>query len=271
MAEFKIRTIEEIYQQLLADKSTFETLDGLEITPSKSADWELWLEDVASATYVTDIASNVAITDIQNLFNNQILYTPGWYIQTAKEFQYPGSITKDPITNRYRYETIDTSKQIISSCTTKESANKVKLKVRSKNNAGILLEDEKISFESYINKVKELGQQIEVINLAPDQVTLNMTILYKGDLSLADVKIEVENTINNYIVNLNFDSAFYTNQLIDALQKLSSVVDPRLDSASALNSNNINIPFTYEYESMAGYMIINTLTPLANTINYIAR
>lgn len=282
MANFKIRTVDEIFQELLTEKTTLTALNGLvttvtdenslitELDAGKVPDWVLWLYNMAVSTNLTDIATFSGVTEIEDTINNQIVPTSNWYIKKALEFQNGDSLIIDPITYQVTYATINPANLIIASCTTLEFANRLILKVR-RLSTDIFNVGEQTAFEGYMNKIKAAGTQIEVHNYAADELTLNMTIIYEGNKRASTTKSLVEAAINNYIVNLAFDSKFYTTQLVDVLQLVDGVIDPRFDSASALDSLAVTTAFTHEYTSNAGYMAINVATPLSTTITYIPK
>jgi len=279
---FTVRTIDQIFQELLLEKQTLSSLNSLvsggitdenslitALETGKVPDWILWLYNYAVATNLTDIASLSAITEIETILSNEKIPTANWYIMKAKEFQYGDFVMVDPTTYNVGYETIDTAKQIISSCTIQD-ANKLIMKVRRKD-TDILSSDEKTAFESYLFNIKCAGTQILVQNFNADLLTLNMTIVYNGTYSLVTIKSAVENAINSYLSNIEFDSKFNTTKLVDNLQALSGVIDPRFDSATAIDELGNTVSFVHEYLSYAGYMKINPLFPLSSTITYIAR
>lgn len=283
MATFTIRTIDQIFQTLLLEKQTLISLDGLvsggitdentlitALETGKVPDWILWLYNYAVATNLTDVASLSAINEIENIIASEKIPTAAWYIMKAKEFQYQDILIVDPITYNVGYATIDTTKQIISSSTVLEGANKLILKVRRKD-TDILSIDEKTAFESYLFKIKCAGTQTVVQNFTADLLTLDMNIVYIGSYTLASIQSAVETTINSYISNIEFDSKFNTNKLIDNLQNIAGVIDPQFNSASAIDELNNTTTFTHEYLSYAGYMSINPSYPLSTTITYQAK
>lgn len=280
---FVPRTINTIYQELLTDKQTLSSLNGLidggisdensliaALANSKVAEWLLWLYNMAVQINLTEIRTQSAVTDIDDIFETKRVATERWYVEKALEFQVDDTLIIDPITYQIEYATDDPVAQIIASCTTKTFSNKLFLKVR-REDTDILSAGEKTQFETYMDKVKIAGTQVVVENFPGDELTLNMTIIYDGTQDPSVVQTLVEDLINDYIVNLEFDSKFITSAMIDILQTLDEVIDPRLDSASALDSLAVVTEFTHEYTTNAGWAKINSSTPLSGSITYIAR
>ena len=277
------RSIDAIFQELLIEKQELNSLNGLvsggitdensliqALETSKVAEWILWCYNMATQIHLTEVRTLTAIEDIDEIFEIKRVATDGWYIEKALEFQVDDDLIIDPITYQVRYETIDEVSQIIGSCTTKAVSNQLFLKVRRKD-TNILTTDEKTQFENYMDTLKIAGTQIIVENFEGDEFTLNMTIIYDGTKNVIDVQSQVEATINDYLNNLEFDSKFITSALIDRLQALDVLIDPRFDSGSVIDSLGNDVAFVHEYTTNAGWGRINTLTPLSATITYIPR
>lgn len=278
---FTVRSIDEIFQELLAEKQNLPTLSGLDpngiideatlstsLSDGQAPEWVLWLYNMAVQTHITELAAASSVTDIDTIFENKVVATGQWYIEKALAFQFGDTVGVDPITYEVKYATIDESKQIIGSCTVRTLGGQVVLKIRRKD-TDILTTEEYNSFVSYMNKVKIAGTRIIVDNFEGDLLTINMDIVYKGDNDLSDVKSQVEAVINTYINNLEFDSKFVTSSLVNALQELDVIIDPQFNTSSAIDSLGNSINFLHEYDTNAGWGKINV--PLADTLTYTAR
>jgi hypothetical protein len=279
---FTVRTIDTIFQELLTEKISYTYLTDLntDITDentlaaaldnTKVAEWVLWLYSTAVAIHLAEVGLQTGIDDINTILENKQVLNEQWYIAKAKEFQFGDTLLIDSVTYQPSYATVDEAAQIIGSATIRTVANQLQLKVR-RTDSDILSGAEKTAFEGYMNAIKAAGTRIRVDNFAADEVTLNMTILYKGSEDLTTLQSTVESTINDYLDNIEFDSSIYMSSIIDALQAIDGVIDPRLDSASAIDSLGNETSFTHEYSTNAGYATINSSTPLSSTITYIAK
>ena len=281
--EFVPKTIDEIYSQKLLDKQTLTSLNALVdngITDEQSliaalnagdgSDWILWLYNDSVTSHESELHTLSAVNDINELFAAKTVGTPRWYVEEALKFQLGYTYSENVITHQLEYAEIDVDAQIIGSSTILEVGNEVFMKVRRKD-TDIFNAGEQVQFESYMKALKEGGTQINVENFTADEFSLNMTIIYDGTQDLNDVKSQVESTILSYLNNIEFDSKFITSKMIDQLQLLTVVIDPRFDSGSVINSLSEDEPFTHEYITTSGYGKINPLFPLSTTINYIPR
>ncbi len=223
---------------------------------------------MAVQTHLTELGIESGIDDIQTIMDEQRVPNDTWYIEMAKLFQYGDTLFIDLDTFRPSYATVDEAARIIEAVTTRTIANSLYLKV--KRVGGTLLSaPEKAGLESYLFAIKAAGTQILVQNYSPDELTLNMTILYEGSYDLTTIQTNVETAINTYLSELNFDSKFVTNELIDKLQEVDGVSDPRFDSGDAVDATgSFTTDFIHEYITLAGYAIINSSYPLSTTITY---
>ena len=91
---FAIRTIDEIFQQQLAEKQALTSLNGLvdggitnedtlipALSDGSAPEWVLWLYNNAVAAHLTDVATESGITDIEELFAKSKVPTNTCYIE----------------------------------------------------------------------------------------------------------------------------------------------------------------------------------------------
>ncbi len=280
---FQARTKDAIFSDLLLEKQNLPNLSGLiagdvtdvptlitSLENGTAAEWVLWLYNMAVAIASTEEAMVDGITDIQDLLASNRVPNERWYIEKALDFQYGDTLIIDPVTYQVTYATVNEVNKIIASCTTKLIENSLYLKVRRLNDA-ILANDELIAFQYYLSKVKAAGTRVIVENFAADKITLNMEIYYAGNNNVGSIQSQVEAAINTYLDNIEFDSKINVNKLIDSIQSIVGVNDPRVISAYGIDDLGINRPFLHEYTTTAGYAVINPDTPLSSTtyIKYI--
>jgi len=278
---FQARTIEAIFSDLLLEKQTLPNLAGLidgsvtdvptlitSLENGTAAEWVMWLYNTAVAIHLTEVAMVTGITDIQDLLDANRVPNERWYIEKALDFQYGDTLVIDPITYQVTYTIISEANKIIGSCTTKLVDNSLYLKVR-RVDTDILSNDELVAFQYYLSKVKAAGTRVIVENFEADNITLNMEVYYAGNYNVGSITSQVEAAINSYLENVEFDSKIIVNKLLDNLQSIVGVIDPRVISASALDSLGNTTTFTHEYRTNAGYSVINPATPLSSTITYI--
>jgi len=279
---FQSRTIEQIYNAIVLEKNSMATLASLQpsidsyqtllsdlSTTSKVAEWRLWAFNTSVAIWALEQQINIYRADINSVLNTTFVTTANWYITNAKLWQEGDTIEVDPINFNLYYPIVDTSKYRIGSCAVLEQSGKVILKIRGLS-TNILTSDQLIEFSAYINAIKPVGTKVSIWNYEPDTIKLYLTINYNKQYPLLTIQSNVETTINEYLNNIEFNSEFNVNKLIDKLQLVTGVIDPRFDEgyAKAVNASTYT-QFTHTYGSLAGYMVIDSGFPLSNTILYI--
>ena len=279
---FSPRTINQIYSAIITEKSRFPSLSGLTSpvvdlpsllseldSGSQVAIWSLWA--YVSSVIIWSLESNMAQLEA-DVETEKLTATVGnleWYTQQTLLFQYGYILTIDPTTFKPYYETIDPTAQIIMSATAQEQFGSLQIKVR-RVSTDILTTTEKNAFLEYLRDIKFVGTHINVVNYLSDKLKLYLTILYNSLEPLASVQPQVEQVINNYCANIEFDSIFKTNALIDALQQLPFVDDVQFTTLYARPNSSVTFQtFIWSYQSTAGYCEIDPAFPLSGTITYL--
>jgi hypothetical protein len=286
------RSISEIYDEMVNEKQSFSSLNGLlptgQINPaqelltqlttaSKVAIWRLQLWVVATGIFTIETLMDTFKADVTALSDVLITGTTRWLAEESKKFQVGDTLVF--INGIYKYSVINTSLQIVQRASAKEGANgSVLLKV-AKLTGGIpekLTVAELNSFKGYIDQIKGAGVLVIVISDDPDELIVNYKIYYDplvlsptGESLSAPGTFPVEDNINSFIGNLDFDGVLNITKMTDSIQSVSGVKDPVFQSASARFGAFPFLPITDNYESNAGYMVISPANPLNTTLTYI--
>jgi len=252
---FQLRTIDTIFRELLAEKNYLAELNNLhtnitfeyELKNTKVAEWVLQLYNQAVQIHLTELRVLSLYQDIETIIYNKEPGTPLWYIEKAKYFQYGDTLQVDGT-----YEVIDETKQVVKAATTQSYTGLAILKVRGEN--GQLTEDELNSLINYFKRIEFMGDNLSIWSYPADYVKLNLNIVYDKTYSLSTISSAVINAINDYCNNIEFDSVFSVNKLVDKLQLIEGVIDPQFLTGEAKKYNVFTYtPFSFEYLSFAGY------------------
>lgn len=280
-----VQTSDQIFQELLVYKETLSPLAELTtdivdeedlanaiemstLDDSQVAEWVTILEIMAYHSKIVQDGMQSAITEIKNTILRDRIPDLNWVIQKILLYQDTDPVIL--IDGIPGYAVVDTNKQILGSVTIRPKLNNLEVKVRTKS--GVLLTPEqRVSLTYYIFRVVGAGTRLTLINYDPDRITLNMEIIYDGTKDLTTLKTSVAAAINTYLSNVEFDASILVNKLVDGIQKVDGVIDPRVTTISAIDILNNVTTFPYEYPTFAGYAIINTATPLDATIIYTPR
>lgn len=283
------RSTQYFYDLINNEKDNFTSLNGLlpnnDTYPNLLADlnnntkvsvWRLLFYVFAYGCYVLDTLFDEHKKEINELISKNIPGTIQWLREEIMKFQYGDTLLW--IDNKYQYAIINPSLQIIKYCSVKQVGNQVRIKV-AKDVSGMptpLNITEYNALISYIDKIKFAGTNTYVISNPPDRLKIQLNARYhpmilnsNGEL-LSNTSIKpVETAIQNYLKNLPFDGKLVVNHLIDAVQKAEGVYDCEIISIEATYASLPYQPINVEYETNAGYIIIDPAYPLSNSINYI--
>lgn len=279
---FRPRTISEIYNSMMNEKTTKSTLTSLQpnldthqtflsdlTSTSKVAIWRCFVWLMAFNTYLFEQIMDAYRREVDEVIANSHVGSIQWYVAKAKEFQQGYTLT---LNDNYSivYDTVDEDAQIIEFASGEEREGTFYLKVRRKD-TDLLSESELTEFQSYINKIKFAGTRIVIVNEYSDKIKIYMDIVYDPLYDLTVLKTNVEDAINNYVQNIAFNSTFYVNSLVDAIQKVDGVIDPQVKWAnSGVRTNTSNyIALPYIYRPVAGYLTVDTSYPLSTTLTYV--
>lgn len=220
------------------------------------------------------------MVDLLTLLRNNKAHTPRWYATRAKEFQYGYELAGD--TDQYDNssltpEQIEAS-QIIKFAAGIEASDQsfLFLKVAREVN-GVkqpLTDIQFASFSAYVNKYKDAGVRIKIVNAQGDDLYLRFDIYYdplvldnEGKRLDGTNDTPIQNAIRAYISNLSFNG-YYTNQaLIDALQSVQGVEIADLKLAAARYGNYTEftaiearaIPFAGYYRITDNNLVLNMI------------
>lgn len=301
------RTIEEIYNAIIAEKQGYVELSNLmpqyNLAPpvlgnpfssllsevasvSKVAIWKLWVYLVAVALYTHETLWDKFRAETEELARQSIAGNLAWYAAQVKLWQFDSPLMWNHTTYRYYYldanSPIGIAKRLAKkvSCTEVNNAlvNGVLIKVakQSGNVLSPLTVPQLTSLTTYVNRIKFAGVQTAVISLPPDKVRLNMKVYYDGTLDLTVFKTKLENGVKDYLRNIEFDGVLYLNELVDAIQAVPGTMEPwvYINTCHCVPDGQPNYTLVTErYEPVSGYFELLSVGTNQNTnsiINYIA-
>lgn len=298
------RTIEQIFDEIITEKETFSSLDGLEPKPdssqilladltstSKVAIWRLKFRVMAFAIFVHEQLFDQHVIEVEDRAKE---ITPGvtrWYVSEAKKFQ--NGFELEFINDIFVYEDTTSAaaiaSQIIEQASARDLNQIVTLKVAKDDGLGgleKLTTPEKTAFEAYVDQFKIAGTKTTVISDDPDILKLAYTIEFDPLVMLAngtlieDGSSPVQEAIDGYIEGLPFDSTFRVQDLTDAIQLARGVINAIADVVEAkfalLNFEDVlatitqtNLPNAGYYETIPSPIIILTPADYSPTQTYL--
>lgn len=283
------RTIQEIYDAMALEKSEQSALTGLvpevdtaqallqDVTsPSKVARWRLWLWVVATAMWVHEKLWDQHRAEVDAIVAAAHIGTPRWYVQQALAFQYGYELVL--VGNVFQYPAIVPEAQIVKRAAIVETGGTAILKV-AKLVSGVvtaLTSAEVAAFSAYIDDIRLAGTAINILTDDPDLLHVEYTVEYDpnvltstGALITDPDVFPVRDAITAFIANLPFNGKLVLNNMTDAVQAATGVVNPTLTTARAKWGALPYAAINVRYSSHAGHMAIDPALPLSATLTYV--
>lgn len=261
------RSIKEIYDEIIQEKESLSTLDGLLPSTetsdqlmddlssgSKVAIWRLWAWVIAFGHYLHEILFDEFIKMVDEKAAAAPAGTPQWYQKEMLKYQHGDNLQY--INNRYVYDPVDESKRIIDLCAIEERPDGVVAIKVAKDESGTpapLTVAERDSAAAYANKIKFAGTRLVLITADADQLTIEYDIYYDPIIPLQDIQDAAQLAAEDYLDNLPFNGAFNITKFTDALQSVDGVLDPMFVSAESLTFSGATFQFDVEQIAAAGY------------------
>jgi len=282
------RTITEIYDEMVTEKQTMSSLNAFQpnidnsqtlltdlTSQSKVAVWRLLFFVAAVSIWVLETLFDKHSQEVEARANELITGPALWYRDQCFIFQYGDALTWNG--KNYNYPIINDAIKIIKRAAVIEAGGQVRIKV-AKLDSGLpvpLSASEKTAFETYINKVKFAGTNIDVLSLTSDLLKISYKVVYdplvlnsNGEL-ISDTSIKpVELAINNHIQNLPFNGILNLTKLTDSIQASLGVIDPIIQTAEAKYGSIPYQPIINNFNADAGHMVIDPAFPLSTQITY---
>ena len=232
----------EIGNQILTEKNARPELAGLN-SVSQTAEFRLWVSLTAFIHFVLYGLFEFFRIEINGIIALNRTGTLLWYAEKAKEFQN-GSVL-----NAFgEYDTIDTTKRIITRVSVSEIVGGVSIKVAKGEPATQLNATELQSFTQYASQIKFAGVATNIVNLPAEVVLVNLQIFYK-DISESTAKQHVKDAIYDYTKSVAFDGQFVINDLISLCRQKVGISDVLVSTIEINGTTVVN----GRYSSLSGY------------------
>lgn len=267
------RSIETIYQLIIAEKEANTELQGL-TSNSSSAIWRLWAWVTATVHYTLEVMMDLFKAEIESILATLKPGTLLWYQEMCKAFQYGDNIV---FTNsKYLYETIDEDKKIIKQCSVTEGNKGLVIKIAKEENDELvpLSSAEHDAFEAYVRLMKYAGTRISIVNSEANKLHVVLTVYYDPLILAADgtditeSNYPVVEAIEAYLRALPFNGRLKKSALLAAILAVEGVYDANI----TLLEQKYGV---YSYQTIAvshvpetGYFKIDQSYPLSGSITY---
>lgn len=274
LTEFKLlkSRIDEYYELIQNEVDSEASLDGLD-SPSKTAEFDLWMWMFAAMSVIMDSLWNERKDEIQIIVDSAIPGTEKWFQKELLKFQYGDALSFDTDTAKYFYAVIDATKQIIKRCAVISSGGITQIKVAKEDGSGnpiALTAPELTAFISFVRQIQWAGANIaNPVSFASDKLNAPFIVYYNGTIKIDDIKPLVEAAFTAYLAALPFNGEYKITAHQDALQAVANVNDvvPGVVQAKP-DAGAYNI-VNRVYYPVAGYIEKDGAIPLGVMITYV--
>lgn len=231
------RTLSEIYSVAKETRDTY-----LELTEFKNSSKMSILDAftwVASACiWAHENIMDVFKVDLAAELQNRINGTPAYFANALLKYQSGDDLIINDEGTSCSYATVDETKRIVTKVSysevTEENFNdKVLLLKIATGEAGSysrIEDDELLKIRAYLNKLLFAGQHAYVVSRNGDVLVPKVTVYYDGAVEESEVYQNIEDSLNDFIANVDFDGVVYVQKVIDAIQNAEHVTDVQIDN-----------------------------------------
>ena len=230
------RTIKEIYNEAIAERNRrLELTEFASDSKMSVMNGILWV--VAAVIYSFESLLDVFAVDISEAINGRINGTPAYYANALLQYQQGDELTVREDGLAFGYANIDETRRIVTQVSYMESTDdrnldsKLILKVATgaKGSLSAIPPKELAPINAYINKLKFAGTRVEVISTKGDVLIPRLTVFHDGAVPESEVYDSIEEQLNAYMMDIDFDAAVYVSRLTDAIRRAKHVTDVHID------------------------------------------
>lgn len=233
------RTIKEIYNEAVKERNKRMELSEFSNDSKLSImNGITWI--VASMVYACEAIMDVFAIDISDTLNSRINGTPRYYANALMNYQKGDMLIVRDDGLAFGYANEDTTKRIITQVSYSESTsdqnldNKLILKVATgqKGNLSEISPEDLAMITAYINQIKFAGTRIEVISRKGDVLIPRVTVYHDGAVMESEIYDAIEEKLNEYVMNIDFDAGVYVSKILDAIKAVDHVTDVHINSSA---------------------------------------
>ncbi|MBO6253397.1 MAG: hypothetical protein J6O49_07055 [Bacteroidaceae bacterium] len=231
------RTLSEIYSFAKECRKQYLELTEWENDSKMSIlDAITWVQ--SSCIWAFENIIDVFKIDLAKDLQNRINGTPGYYANALLKYQSGDELEMNDEGTSFSYPTIDETKRVITKVAYSESVQEnfhdklLVLKIATGNPGAYqqIDSDEMVAIRAYVNQIAFAGTSITIVSRKGDVLVPKFTVYYDGAITEEEVYTNIENSINQFIADLDFNGFIYTQKLIDAIQSAEHVLDVHIST-----------------------------------------
>jgi len=242
------RTIEQIKQQIAARWMENETVrerydlaagDTFEMRFSKVSIESLLFYTVAFAVWVLEKLIDQHRADVEQMLAAKLPHTTRWYRDQVLAFKPGYAEDEEP---PVKYCAVDDADYHLT----------VKIAQGQPGSRTTVGAGEQQALQSWLAQNKDAGVKVVVVNQQASRLRMTLTVWY-DPLDLRPEDKTVEQTVKEYISNLDFDGLLSRNNIESQVRAVSGVKLVRIDSMESADYQQEWHDFGQQERSAAGY------------------
>lgn len=266
IAEIKgVMTGEFMASEEMQIKYGFKAGDKWEDTFSKVSVENILFYVFAASLYVVERLFDTHKTDVGAMLDTMLPHTARWYREKALAFMYLTPLIDG--TDRYDTAAMTQSKieelRVVKYAAVVEdiptSTLTVKVAADNKGSRGPLDDEQLMGLTQYLERIKDAGVKIEIINKEADKLDISADIAYDPLMDKGVVEDACIAAIKGYVENLPFNGQFSNMGLVDVLQLVQGVTDVYITVVKAIVNGSESV-IEGRSTPVAGYYKTGTIT-----------
>lgn len=231
------RTLSEIYAEAKDCRNSYLELTEFENSSKMSIlDAFTWVTSACIWTF--ENVMDVFKIDLAKDLHHRINGTPAYFANALLKYQSGDDLVMNEDGTVFSYPNIDTSKRIITKVAYSEEEEKgfhdklVRFKIATGKPGAYtrIDEDEMVAIRAYLNQILFAGQHAKVVSRIGDVLIPRVVVYYDGAVTEDELYQDIENALNEYIANIEFNGLVYAQKVIDCIQNVKHVTDVAVSS-----------------------------------------
>lgn len=226
------RTLTEIYTVAKDCRNQYLELTEFQ-NSSKMSILDAFTWVTSACIWAFENILDVFKVDLAKDLQNRINGTPAYYANALLKYQSGDSLEMNEEGTAFSYPTIDETKRVVTRVSYSEHQEEgfydkqLMLKIATGEPGAYerVSDEELLAIRAYFHQIAFAGTHATIVSRKGDVLIPRVTVYHDGALSEDEVYTNIENALNNFIANVSFDGAIYTQKIIDAIQRAEHVVD----------------------------------------------
>lgn len=231
------RTLSEIYADAKDCRNNYLELTEFE-NSSKMSILDAFTWVVAACIWTFENILEVFKVDLAKDLQNRINGTASYFANALLKYQSGDELVMNEEGTQFSYPSVDVSKRIITKVAYYEEEEAgfhdkiVRFKIATgKPGAYSRIEDsELVAIRAYLGQILFAGQHAKVVSRIGDVLVPRVVVYYDGAVTEDDLYKQIEEALNNYIANIEFNGLVYAQRVIDSIQNVEHVTDVEVSS-----------------------------------------